>query len=96
MTDETKDKAQTFKPVKTCGLCSHMKISNKGFTAECEMKGKGMHPGVRFQRTPGGDFNTFAWLKARDCVHYDGDDDEEMTEEETAVPEDIPQSEPAG
>lgn len=84
MNNETKDKGQTFKPVKTCGLCSHMKISNKGLTAECEMKGKGVHPGVRFQRMPNGDFTTFAWLKAWGCVHYDGGD-EEMPEEETAT-----------
>ena len=68
--------------LKTCGLCSHMRMSNKGKMAECEMKGKGMHPGVKFQRKPTGDFDTFAWLKARDCVHYDGDE-EEMLEEET-------------
>jgi len=68
--------------LKTCGLCSHMRMSNKGKTAECEMKGKGMHPGVKFQRKPTGDFDTFAWLKARDCALYDGDE-EDMPEEET-------------
>ncbi len=92
MSDETRDKAQTFRPVKTCGLCSHMKISNKGLTAECEMKGKGVHPGVRFQRTPNGEFTTFAWLKARDCPYYDGGDDDEVIEEETAVQGEVAQS----
>jgi hypothetical protein len=67
--------------VKTCRMCLHMRLSNKGKTAECAMKGKGMHAGVKFHRKPNGEFDTFAWLKARDCVHYDGDD-EEMTEEE--------------
>ncbi len=80
MSDETKDK-QTTETLKTCGLCSHMRMTNQGKTAECELKGKGMHYGVKFRRKPSGDFDTFAWLKARDCVHYDGDD-EEMPEEE--------------
>jgi hypothetical protein len=84
MSDQTTDKAPTFKPVKTCALCSHMKISNKGLIAECEMKGKGMHPGVRFQRLPNGEFNTFAWLKARDCAFYDGDEEEDTEAEETS------------
>jgi|GEM_PF-3619734 len=62
--------------MKTCALCSHMRTSNKGKTAECEMKGKGMHSGIRFQRLPNGDFETFAWLKAKDCEYYDADEDE--------------------
>ncbi len=64
------------KSVKTCALCSHMRTSNKGKTAECDMKGKGMHAGVKFQKKPSGDFDTFAWLKARDCPHYDGDEED--------------------
>ncbi len=74
---------QTPGTVKSCGLCSHMRILNKGLTAECEMGGKGLHPGIKVHRKPGGDFNTFAWLKARDCALYDGDD--EIGEEEEAA-----------
>lgn len=80
MDETTKDK-NVFVTVKTCGLCSHMRLSNKGLIAECEMSGKGMHPGVKFHRQPNGEFNTFAWLKARDCAHYDGDEDEIIEEE---------------
>jgi hypothetical protein len=80
MSDTTKDK-QTAPAIKTCGLCSHMRTFNRGRTAACEMKGKGMHPGIKFQRKPNGDFDTFAWLKARDCVHYDGDEEETLDEE---------------
>jgi hypothetical protein len=83
MSDPTKDR-QTITPLKTCGLCSHMRMSNKGKTAGCDMKGKGMHSGVIFRRKPNGDFDTFAWLKARDCGYYDGD--EEMMEDEAGKP----------
>jgi hypothetical protein len=75
MSEETNDR-QPADTIKTCGLCSHMRTSNRGKTAECEMKGKGMHPNIKFQRQPGGDFETFAWLKARDCSYYDGDEDD--------------------
>ncbi len=70
--------------LKTCALCSHMRMSSKGKTAECDMKARGMHPGVVFHRKPSGDFDTFAWLKARDCVHYDGDEDMTADEVESA------------
>jgi molybdenum cofactor biosynthesis enzyme MoaA len=79
MSEPTKDK-QTMTPVKTCALCSHMRMSNRGKTAECDMRAKGMHSRVIFHRKPSGEFDTFAWLKARDCDHYDGD--EEMLENE--------------
>ncbi len=83
MSDSTEDK-QTMTALKTCGLCSHMRICNKGKTAECDMKGKGMHAGVVFHRKPNGDFDTFAWLKARDCIHYDGDEETAEDEAPTA------------
>jgi hypothetical protein len=77
MSDETKYK-QTMDTVKTCGLCSHMRMSNKGKTAECDMKGKGMHPNIKFQKNPNGEFITFAWYKARDCEYYDGDQEDTL------------------
>lgn len=82
MSEESRDN-QAAETIKTCGLCSHMRVLNKGKVAECEMKGKGMHPNIKFQRKPGSDFETFAWLKARDCQYYDGDEDD-TAEEETA------------
>ncbi|MEJ2696428.1 MAG: hypothetical protein P8013_07240 [Candidatus Sulfobium sp.] len=75
MSEETRDR-QVAETMKTCGLCSHMRIMNKGKIAECEMKGKGVHPNIKFQRKPNNDFDTFAWLKARDCAYYDGDEDD--------------------
>ena len=58
-----------------------MRMLNRGKTAECEMKGKGMHPNIKFQRKSSSEFDTFAWLKARDCAYYDGDEDDVPGEE---------------
>ncbi len=80
MSDEIKANAPTKDRVKTCALCSHMRTLNKGTVAECEMKAKGMHPGQKFKRMPNGEFETFAWLKARDCEHYDGDEEDQPEE----------------